>query len=69
MGSKLITAQKIKKKITEISTPLFLFFLTQFRQFPVEVSTDSLRVLPSVAQSLLCAEEGGKEEGTSPELR
>ena len=67
VGSKLITVQKIKKKLTEISTPLFLLFLTQFRQFPVEVSTDSLGVLSSMAQSLLCAEEG--REGTGMSLR
>ena len=65
VGSKLITVQKIKK-LTEISTPLFLLFLTQFRQFPVEVSTDSLGVLPSMPQSLLCVEEG--REGTRMSL-
>ena len=32
----------------------------------MEVSTDSLGVLPSMAQSLLCAEEGG--EGTRMSL-
>ena len=66
VGSKLITVQKIKKKLTEISIPLFLLFLTQFRQFPVEVSTDSLGVLPSMPQSLLCVEEG--REGTRMSL-
>ena len=67
VGSKLITVQKIKKKLTEINTPLFLLFLTQFRQFPVEVSTDSLGVLSSMAQSLLCVEEGREGTGMSLE--